>query len=90
MTNEERSDAHQTYSDWYKEVNGFRPRTDTSGWTLENFEAEFDGLRRMQARADEEEAGRERYAATRRAEAAHRRAHTDNPVSGPGWTLTRG
>ena len=36
------------FSDFYKEANGFRPRhIDTSGWTLEDFDAEFEVLARI-------------------------------------------
>ena len=34
--------AECTFSDMYKDAYGFRPRgVDTSGWTMEDFEAEF-------------------------------------------------
>jgi hypothetical protein len=33
------------FSDFYKEANGFRPRhVDTSNWTVERFQSEFDTL----------------------------------------------
>lgn len=32
------------YSDYYKDVNGFRPRNDISGWTLEDFDREMERL----------------------------------------------
>lgn len=36
------------FSDFYKEANGFRPRhIDTSSWTLEDFDAEFEVLARV-------------------------------------------
>jgi hypothetical protein len=37
--------ARELYWDMYKDAYGVRPRgVDTSHWTLEDFEAEFDGL----------------------------------------------
>ena len=37
--------AQSMYWDMYKDAYGVRPRgVDTSGWTLEDFEAEFEGL----------------------------------------------
>ena len=37
--------AQATYWDMYKDAYGFRPRgIDTSAWTLEQFDAEFEGL----------------------------------------------
>ena len=37
--------ARELYWDMYKDAFGVRPRgVDTSGWTLEDFEAEFEGL----------------------------------------------
>ena len=37
--------ARELYWDMYKDAYGVRPRgVDTSGWTLEDFEAEFEGL----------------------------------------------
>ena len=37
--------AQSIYWDMYKDAYGVRPRgVDTSGWTLEDFEAEFEGL----------------------------------------------
>jgi hypothetical protein len=37
--------AQATYWDMYKDAYGFRPRgIDTSTWTLEQFDAEFEGL----------------------------------------------
>lgn len=33
-----------TYSDMYKDAYGVRPRSDTSNWTVEQFEEAFDGL----------------------------------------------
>jgi len=37
--------ARELYWDMYKDAYGFRPRgIDTSSWTLEQFEAEFEGL----------------------------------------------
>lgn len=36
--------AAQLYSDYYKDVNGFRPRRDTSHWTLEDFDRAMDDL----------------------------------------------
>jgi len=45
---EEMSELEQaqcTYWDMYKDAHGFRPRhVDTSGWTLAEFQAEFDYL----------------------------------------------
>ena len=36
------------YWDFYKEANGFRPRhVDTTSWTVEQFQAEFDELGRI-------------------------------------------
>ena len=36
------------FSDFYKEANGFRPRhIDTSSWTLEDFDREFEVLARI-------------------------------------------
>ena len=36
------------FSDFYKEANGFRPRhIDTSSWTMEDFDAEFEVLARV-------------------------------------------
>ena len=36
------------FSDFYKEANGFRPRhIDTSSWTMEDFDAEFEVLARI-------------------------------------------
>ena len=36
------------FSDFYKEANGFRPRhINTSGWTLEDFDREFEVLARV-------------------------------------------
>ena len=36
------------FSDFYKEANGFRPRhIDTSSWTLEDFDREFEVLARV-------------------------------------------
>ena len=36
------------YSDFYKDAHGFRPRhIDTSTWTLEDFDAEFEVLARV-------------------------------------------
>ena len=55
--------AQETYSDMYKDAYGVRPRgVDTSGWSLEYFEAEFKILgaeieqAETQRRADEAEA----------------------------------
>jgi len=37
--------ARETFWDMYKDAHGFRPRhVDTSGWTLAEFQAEFDYL----------------------------------------------
>lgn len=36
--------AHQLYSDYYKDVNGFRPRRDVSDWTLEDFDRAMKSL----------------------------------------------
>lgn len=37
-----------TFSDFYKEANGFRPRhIDTSSWSLEDFDREFEVLARV-------------------------------------------
>jgi hypothetical protein len=36
--------AASTYSDMYKDAYGFRPRNNTSDWTLETFQAEFDRM----------------------------------------------
>ena len=37
-----------TYWDMYKDAHGFRPRhVDTSGWTMEQFEAEFKELEQV-------------------------------------------
>lgn len=33
-----------TYSDFFKEAYGFRPRLDTSSWTLEDFDMAFEEL----------------------------------------------
>ena len=35
------------YSDFYKAAHGVRPRMDTSTWTLEDFDAEFEVLARI-------------------------------------------
>ena len=40
--------AALTYWDMYKDAHGFRPRhIDTSGWTMEQFEAEFKELEQV-------------------------------------------
>ena len=40
--------AAMTYWDMYKDAHGFRPRhVDTSGWTMEQFEAEFKELEQV-------------------------------------------
>ena len=40
-------ELQSAFSDMYKEANGFRPRhVDTSGWTEEDFFAEFEFLER--------------------------------------------
>jgi len=37
----------ETYSDMYKDAYGFRPHLDTSNWTEEDFEKEFEMLSNM-------------------------------------------
>lgn len=37
----------QVYSDFFKEANGWRPRHDTSHWTLDDWRKEFDSLTRQ-------------------------------------------
>jgi len=39
-------DFQNCWSDFYKEANGFRPRFDTSSWTLDRWQKEFDQLDR--------------------------------------------
>jgi hypothetical protein len=50
------------FSDFYKEANGFRPRhVDTSNWTVERFQSEFDilsGVCKSNALARKEEESR--------------------------------
>ena len=47
--------AQATYWDMYKDAYGFRPRgIDTSTWTLEQFDAEFEGLGVAIEAADQE------------------------------------
>jgi hypothetical protein len=36
--------AQCTYSDMHKDAYGFRPRFDYSGWTMEQFNAEFEQM----------------------------------------------
>lgn len=45
-TLEQLADSISTYSDFYKEAYGFRPRHDTSSWTAEQWEQEFNQLAR--------------------------------------------
>lgn len=46
----------ETYSDFYKEVNGFRPRQDTSDWTLDDWKKEFDYLQTCSERKRRDDA----------------------------------
>ena len=39
--------AHETYSDMYKDAHGVRPHNDVSNWTLADFKAEFEYLGRV-------------------------------------------
>ena len=49
--------AHQLYSDYYKDVNGFRPRNDVSDWTLEDFDRAMESLsKEMEVVMDEDNA----------------------------------
>lgn len=38
--------AHNIYSDMYKDVYGFRPFVDVSNWRMEDFDKEFEFLRK--------------------------------------------
>ena len=53
--------AHETYSDMYKDAHGVRPHNDVSNWTLADFEKEFEYLGRViKEDMEREEAEQER------------------------------
>ena len=53
--------AHETYSDMYKDAHGVRPHNDVSNWTLADFEKEFEYLGRViKEDIEREEAEQER------------------------------
>lgn len=55
--------AQATYSDMHKDAFGFRPRgIDTSNWTLEKFEEEFEDLGKIIDRAEQARKEHERNA----------------------------
>jgi hypothetical protein len=55
--------ARETYWDMYKDAYGVRPRgVDTTGWTLEYFEAEFAGLATAIEQAERERRAAEQEA----------------------------
>lgn len=54
-----------TFSDMYKDAWGCRPRMDTSEWTVEDFEQEFDILQEVIKKEEQRLAERERQSIAR-------------------------
>ncbi len=51
----ERDINQSIYSDLFKDVYGFRPRTDISGWSDETLDEECEGLQQMLNEQQEDE-----------------------------------